>query len=337
MNTYIYDLDEYATNERNGTYGGKAGEKEGININGEPWIVKYPKSTRGMRGDLDSYTTSPLSEYIGSHIYQMIGIDAHDTILGYRNNQIVVACKDFCQHSGDLREIRTLKNIYNKELADRLETSISSTSDSHLIDLEDMKIHFEFNPILKILPEVQTRFWDQIIVDGLIGNNDRNNGNWGILLEDGEYKLAPVFDNGASFSNKLPDRKIKDMLQSPERLNKSLEMTKTIYQIDGKQLFVKDLINIDDRGFYDSIIRKIPIIAERITEIKRFISDIPQMYNGLIVCSDERKEFYSFCVEERFKQYLVPVLEKTDKELGIERNVLLSLEKQKDNHGIERE
>ena len=46
----IYNLDPYLTNERNGTYGGQAGEKEGITIDGTYWIVKYPKSTKGMRG-----------------------------------------------------------------------------------------------------------------------------------------------------------------------------------------------------------------------------------------------------------------------------------------------
>lgn len=40
--TVIQDLNPYIPNERNGTYGGKAGDKEGITINGEYWIVKYP-------------------------------------------------------------------------------------------------------------------------------------------------------------------------------------------------------------------------------------------------------------------------------------------------------
>lgn len=113
----MIDLNGYLTNERNGIYGGQAGDKEGITINNEYWIVKYPKNTKGMRGDLDSYTTAPLSEYIGSHIYQMLGIDTHDTMLGIRNGKIVVACKDFCKVEGSLREIRTIKNVYNVELS----------------------------------------------------------------------------------------------------------------------------------------------------------------------------------------------------------------------------
>lgn len=68
----IFDLNAYSTNERNGMYGGQAGDKEGITIDGEYWIVKYPKSTRGMRGEIESYTTAPLSEYIGSHLKNTI-------------------------------------------------------------------------------------------------------------------------------------------------------------------------------------------------------------------------------------------------------------------------
>ncbi len=54
IKTEIMNLDKYENNERNGIYGGKAGDKEGITINEEYWIVKYPKSTKGMKGEPDS-------------------------------------------------------------------------------------------------------------------------------------------------------------------------------------------------------------------------------------------------------------------------------------------
>lgn len=46
IRTEIMNLDKYENNERNGMYGGKAGDKEGITIDGEYWIVKYPMSTK---------------------------------------------------------------------------------------------------------------------------------------------------------------------------------------------------------------------------------------------------------------------------------------------------
>lgn len=114
----LIDFNDCKLSDRNGTYGGQAGRKDGIIYNDEYWIIKYPKTTEGMnRVDGLSYTTAPLSEFIGSHIYAMLGYNVHETLLGVRNEHVVVACKDFCKHTGDLREIRTLKNYANKELS----------------------------------------------------------------------------------------------------------------------------------------------------------------------------------------------------------------------------
>ena len=68
----VLNLENAPLSDRNGSYGGAAGSKEGILIDREYWLVKYPKSTRSMRGTLLSYTTSALSEYIGSHIYSIL-------------------------------------------------------------------------------------------------------------------------------------------------------------------------------------------------------------------------------------------------------------------------
>lgn len=48
-------------------YGGNKTKKLGVIINGENWFLKFPKSTKDLIRKTDlSYTTSPLSEYIGS-------------------------------------------------------------------------------------------------------------------------------------------------------------------------------------------------------------------------------------------------------------------------------
>ena len=40
-------------------------------------------------------------------------------------------------------------------------------------------IIMEHNPLFIKMPELKNWFWDMFIVDALIGNNDRNNGNLG--------------------------------------------------------------------------------------------------------------------------------------------------------------
>lgn len=69
-------------------YSGNAGNKLGIIYNNENWFLKFPRSTRGLTRVNVSYTTSPLSEYIGSHIYEIIGIPVHETLLGEKDNKI---------------------------------------------------------------------------------------------------------------------------------------------------------------------------------------------------------------------------------------------------------
>lgn len=308
--TTIFELDSFQTNERNGTYGGKAGGKEAITINGEYWIVKYPQSTKLMRGVTDPYTTSPLSEYIGSNVYRILGLDVHETILGIRNNKLVVACKDFCKREGSLREIRTLKNIYNKDLAEQLEKSFSSTSSSHLVDIDELLTHLDYNPILKTIPNIKERFWEQFIVDILINNNDRNNGNWGVLYENGTYRLAPVFDNGASFSNKTPDFKLSIMLDDESRFCQSADTSRTIYSSSEKEIYAKDIVTLEYEDLYRASKKIVPIIIDKTETIKGFIQDIPESYNGINVCSDIRKEFYIKSLEYKLNHYLIPTYNK---------------------------
>lgn len=310
MDIKLYDFDDCKINERNGRYGGMAGSKEGITYNNGYWIVKYPKSTKDMRVDDIAYTTSPLSEYIGSHIYEILGYNVHKTLLGIRNNKIVVACKDFCNEPSSLIEIRTLKNIYNEELENTLETELNSTTSSHNINLKEILIHLEKNPILSNVSHINDRFWDCVIIDGFINNNDRNNGNWGLLYDDGEYTLAPIFDNGAAFSNKLSNMQIRKKLEDPKRMEASSLEIQTIYAINDKKIKFKDILNITNNDLEESKKRTIPNIINHFDKIKEFINSIPETYKELEVISPERKEFYIKGMELRLEKLLIPALNK---------------------------
>ena len=225
----IYDLDIYNESDKNGAYGGAAGRKDGIIIDGEKWLIKYPKNLSQMEGSNASYSTAPLSEYLGSHIYKIIGFNAHDTILGERNNKIVVGCKDFEVDGKKLLEIRTLKNHTNDIIDGFIDEGKIASEESHMVDLEEILIHITYNDLLKDIPDIKQRFFEQIIVDIFINNNDRNNGNWGILRESGKTDvLAPIFDNGGSFNTKIPEDKIKRLLSSPKLTNQATNVL-TVY------------------------------------------------------------------------------------------------------------
>lgn len=90
----IKDYSKYEVLPR--TYGGKAGRKIAIiDENKDIWMIKFPQNTRNKETVGVSYTTSPLSEYISSHIYESLGFPTHETALGTYGGKVVVACKDF--------------------------------------------------------------------------------------------------------------------------------------------------------------------------------------------------------------------------------------------------
>ncbi|MDR0518643.1 MAG: HipA domain-containing protein [Clostridiales Family XIII bacterium] len=193
----VIDFNQYSGNMR--FYGGEAGQKLGIVYEGANWILKYPKSTRSLVNPKISYTTSPLSEYIGSKVYESIGIPVHKTAIGYRDGKIVVACRDFLAKGERLVEFRDIKNTYNAALFE------SGSSGSGTI-LSEVLTVIDENSALQKIQGVRERFWDMFVIDAYIGNHDRNNTNWGIITCDDELVgLAPVYDNGGALYDKRDD------------------------------------------------------------------------------------------------------------------------------------
>ena len=240
-----------------------------------------------------------------------MGIETHETALGIRHGKLVVACKDFCKKEGALREFRKLKNAYDPKLSKALEENIYSEKDKKSIPLETMMIHFMYNPILRMVPDIQVRFWEQLIIDMLIGNNDRNGGSWGILFEDGKYRPAPIYGNGAAFGGSVPDRQLSENLEDEDMMLQSISGCNSFYTHEGRSIYGKDMVNIKDECYLKTAADIIPKIDSRMDEIHDFINGIPEKFAGLDVCSDKRKIFYIRTMEMKLKNYLMPVYELT--------------------------
>lgn len=315
--TNIIDFSSCKLNDRYGRYGGAAGNKDGITYKNENWIIKYPKSTKSMAGDNISYTTAPLSEYIGSQIYQILGYDVHETLLGIRNNKLVVACKDFQPHMGDLAEVRSIKNAAQEQLSALSEEELPESATGDSVNLNELMLHFELNPLLSE-PYIQSRFWDCVIVDILIDNNDRNNGNWGLLYgENGERKLAPIYDNGNSFNNKATVEQIKKYMQEPEdKLINRINGSRTAYEYNGHTLSAKKILTLGTNfeELNEAIKRVVPNIEKNLSKMYKLIDSIPDEVGSkqkpIIVCPDAVKEYYKKCLEVRTQHLLIPAYEK---------------------------
>ena len=79
-------------------YNGANGKKIAVEYNGTLYMLKFPPSGRNKPTEL-SYTNSCFSEHIASSIFNLLGVRAHETMLGTfkvgGKDKIICACKDF--------------------------------------------------------------------------------------------------------------------------------------------------------------------------------------------------------------------------------------------------
>ena len=306
---HIYDFNNNKDSGRK--YGGMAGAKLGIIFNNENWILKFPKSTKGFNTVEISYTTTPLSEYLGSHIYESIGVPVHETILGIKDEKVVVACKDFKEKGEELYEFREIKNEYVKGLEEKIE-KLSSSSTNGRIDINEVMLIMEDNPTFKQNPDLKDRFWDMFVIDSLIGNNDRNNGNWGILVNEDTQstRIAPVYDNGACFSTNMSEERMEMILKDETRFENSAYISRSsaFYENDNNINPLKYIEKASNADLNRAILRIVPKI--NLNKIKDIIYDVPNSKGKIKITSDIIKEFYYKLVEYRYNNILLPVYER---------------------------
>lgn len=192
-------------------YGSANGSKLSIVYNNETYMVKFP--SRANKYHNLSYANSCVSEFLGCHIFNMLGVPAQETILGtyeyHGKTRQVVACKDFVKPNHIILDFASVKNQIIDSSSNGYETDIEDI----LQTINEQKI---IDPIL-----LSDHFWNMFVVDALIGNWDRHNGNWGFLYnqETDEISLAPVYDCGSSLFPQIDDGLIKKVLSSKAELN----------------------------------------------------------------------------------------------------------------------
>lgn len=214
----ILKLDEFRPNIR--TYGGASCKKLGITIDSRPYLVKFPDNLKlkNIKNTQLSYSNSPECEYLGSHIFELCGLKTHNTKLGSRDGKIVVLCEDFCVDGVTLAEFQRIKVTFEPTLVD----SEGNETNGLGADLDETLLVIRQHHIFQFVQFPELFFWKMFIVDALIGNPDRNNGNWGVLIKDDSVLgFAPVYDNGNCLNNKWDDNKMLNALSSEKSMQAS--------------------------------------------------------------------------------------------------------------------
>lgn len=238
-----------------------------------------------------SYSNSTISEYIGSNIYKIIGIPVQETILGkYKVNgkeKIVVACKDFTTPGTIIQDFASLKN-----------TMINSNENGYGTELNTILETIDIQRAVDQL-ELKNRFWNMFIVDALIGNMDRHNGNWGFLyntLTD-DVTIAPVYDCGSSLYPQADINVMERVLTDKNELNiRVYEFPTSAIFYNGKRInyfeFISSNSNSDCTKALFRIFPKIDL-----AKINHLIDDIECI-------NDLEKNFYKTMIKERKEKIL---------------------------------
>ena len=130
------------------------------------------------------------------------------------------------------------------------------------------------------------------VVDNLIGNTDRHNGNWGFLLnkKSGQVQFAPIYDCGSCLNPMLEDEEIekiteKELKNLAINCYSCLKKWKKINYIT----YIKQMKNEE----CNNAIKRL-FININMNEITEFINSIECM-------TDSRKGFYKIIMKQRYK------------------------------------
>jgi len=291
---------------RNKFYAGANGAKRSVIYQGEQYMLKFPAPAPKNK-DL-SYANSCITEYIGCHIFNSVGIHAQETLLGvYQKNgvgKIAVACKDFTSPGIVLQDFASLKNTvinsghsgYSTELSDIMQTMEDQTA---------------FPPEL-----LKHYFWNMFIVDALIGNDNRNNGNWGFLYNTAtdEIFIAPVYACGSCLYPQADEVIMRDTItKQQERDLRTFSIPLSSIKVNGKKInyfdFISSLKNTDCNKALKRILPKI-----NMDKIFNIVDETPFI-------SDLQKQFYKTMLQtrkERILDFSIEKLRKREKKRQLE-------------------
>ncbi|MCI8598138.1 MAG: CtkA family protein [Lachnospiraceae bacterium] len=301
------DFNSYEQNQR--MYGGTAGRKVGISFNGKNYILKFPGNLKeqGMKNIQLSYSNSPVCEYIGSQVYQILGFLAHETVLGERNGKTVVACEDFLRDGDKLYEFDKIKVTFEPHFLD----SNGNETNGVGVDLYEILMTVQEHPFLKDVPDMRAHFWNMFVVDALIGNPDRNNSNWGIILRpDGSKRIAPVYDNGNCLNCKWDEQKMLEVLSDQKMLEaESYKGRRCIFELEGKKINPYHIMeSMKYPECTEALKRLVPVMTNSLPKIDKMIWEIP-------VLSEVQKQFYTEIIKCRYDNLFLPLYQKIEEKL----------------------
>lgn len=194
------------------------GASEGSGRSEKIWLLNPDTDQIGLfKFKKDIYTTDHVSECIAYELAKLLDIP----------------CAKFELGTYQGREGSMSYNIVDREGAILIEgiyciSAIYNFDAERLIDVETGE-KYSLEMIRKVLEpmELFDSFLPLLVFDFLIGNTDRHQSNWALILENGKLSLSPLYDNSSSLCAYVKEDRIKQYLGKDMLLWKSLVDTKS--------------------------------------------------------------------------------------------------------------
>ncbi len=199
----------------------------------------------------------------------------------------VVACKDLESDGYKLKDFASLKN-----------TIIDSVRGGYGTDLSDILQTIEEQHFVSPL-ELKKFFWDMFVVDSLIGNFDRHNGNWGFLVneEKQHIQISPVYDCGSCLFSEMDDELMQKVMSNKAELEYRLYVIpKSAIMQDNKKIVYFDFLCSNQNA---DCTKSLLDISQRMDEaaINQVVDDTP-------LITETEKTFYKFMLKQRKEQII---------------------------------
>ena len=262
-------------------------KKKTLVYNNKRYLVKFPDPIREKNKNI-SYINNAFSEYIGSNIFKIAGFETQNTILGtyvYNGKEkIVCGCEDFTDGNHVLYEFENLALSANPNK--KIETELSDIMEvlEEIYNMTDIHIIFNDN--------IKEKFWEMFIIDSLIGNTDRHNGNWGILVNarSDRATFSPIYDCGSCLNPILEDKQI-EKLNETELKNLAINCYSCLKENGKKINYMTYIKSMKNEECNKAILR----VFKRID-----IDKINKLIDSIDCISNKRKEFYKKIIEIRY-------------------------------------
>lgn len=288
----MYDINKHISRELNNEFSGSERKKtvELDGVVGEKYLLKLSEPMSEKHSAI-SYSYNALSEYIGCHIAEMLGLEVQQTRLGLytytssrgdEKTRLACLCKDVRTDGEQLIHADTI------ELSDY----------DARTDLSFESINAIIQKVKGITPKkLEDFYYNMFVLDAFIGNTDRHNGNWGILQNRDQVRISPIYDCGSSLLPFLSE----DGISSGNRNSLYLSACSAITSNGIRINYTEYLTRTENLQVDNALKRVFPRI--NMAQINAFI-------DGIDFISVERKNMYKEFLQTRYHKILIPAIKR---------------------------